>query len=153
LLLVVSASPASAFTVADTGFAVADIVATPGVTGIAFDSAGTMHTSNDGGLAYVGTHLYAVSRSTDQIRELDTSGSVVGAVTTSAVIACPDELASAGADLFVTTCNGLFRIRNVNTAPTSAYSSNPGSSGKATHAITISADGVIFATTPSGDIW
>jgi hypothetical protein len=74
-------------------------------------------------------------------------------VATPTDIPCPDGLAGSATDLYVTSCGGIYRIRGVNGAsPIIQFFSNPGVSLPPTHAITISRDGVIFATA-GNQVW
>lgn len=129
-----------------------DYAAVAGASGIAFDAAGALHTNADGGLAYVGTRLYAVSRTAGEVRELDATGATLRVVSSPATLPCPEGLAGWGSDLYVTSCAGIKRIRDVGGAAVMEWFSNPGQSAIATHAITISPDGIVFATA-GANVW
>jgi len=108
------------------------------------------------GIAALGGALYVTLASGDLVRIDPTTGAVLATVATASDIPCMNALAAdpATGDLFITSCDWLWRVASPAAAPAITRYTQLFPGGASTYGITISADDTIFVAAPSfGQIW
>jgi hypothetical protein len=126
-----------------------------GASPLTFTRVATIGTSPTG-IAALGGALYVTLASGDLVRVDPASGAVLATVATASDIPCMNAVAAdpVTGDLFVTSCDWLWRVASPAAAPAITRYTQLFPGGAATYGITIAADGTIFVAAPSfGQIW